>query len=209
MRSINNNGKMKYGRCGSGSHGSGGRVFSRHGYRSRSSGTSADKSRPFLSRLAAFLIELAVTAGLVAAVFTLMLGVTVQHGNDMYPAIRDGDIILYLRHSEILNTEAVVYAAEGKIRTGRTAACAGTIVGCTGDGQLTFDGIFMPVSFERGIYQRTYAAGGERLPLTIEENNYFILGDNRDEAKDSRIFGQIGKERIKGRVIGILRRRQI
>lgn len=198
MRAIRNNGKRAYrgygyGRCGNGRH----------------SGGSGKSSRPFLSRLAAFLIELAVTAGLVAAIFTLVLGVTVQHGNDMYPAIRDGDIILYLRNAEILNTEAVVYEAEGKIRTGRTAACAGTTVGCTADGQLTFDGIFMPISFERGIYQRTYAAAGERLPVTVEEDKYFILGDKRDEASDSRILGQIEKEKIKGRVIGILRRRQI
>jgi signal peptidase I len=67
----------------------------------------------------------------------------------------------------------------------------------------------MPVSYEQGIFHRTYAAAGEELPLTVEEGPYFILGDNRREAKDSRIYGQIDKKRIKGRVIGVLRRRQI
>jgi signal peptidase I len=194
MRAIRNKGKRVYGRIG---------------FRSRNGGTSGQSGRQFLSRLAALLIELAVTAGLAAAVFTFVLGITVQHGMDMYPAIRDGDIVLYLRTGDLLRTEAAVYEADGEIRIGRTAACAGTIVGCTADGQLTFDGIFMPVSFKQGIYQRTYAAGGERLPMTVEDGKYFVLGDNRDEARDSRVFGQIDRERIKGRVIGILRRGQI
>jgi signal peptidase I len=191
-----------------------GRNNGRRGYRKRrcaggSGIAEGESSRQFLSRLRAFLTELAVTAALIAALFTLLLGVTVQHGTDMYPAIRDGDIILYLRTRDILNTEAVVYEAEGEIHSGRTAACAGTKVGSTGDGQLTFDGIFMPVSYEQGIFQRTYAAPGEKLPLTVGEGHYFILGDNRKEAKDSREYGEIDRKRIKGRIISVLRRRRI
>lgn len=172
-------------------------------------GDPAASRREYLSRLRALLTELAVIAVLITVSFTFVLGVTIQHGNDMYPAIRDGDIILFLRTRELINTEAAVYAAEGGIHTGRTAACAGTVIGCTGDMQLTFEGIFMPVSTAEGIYARTYAAEGEQLPVTVEADHYFMLGDNREEAKDSRVYGQIAKENIKGRIIGVLRRRNI
>ncbi len=37
--------------------------------------------------------------------------------------------------------------------------------------------------------------------LLIPENQYFVLGDNRAESKDSRHFGPIPRENILGRVI--------
>ncbi|MBQ6314682.1 MAG: signal peptidase I, partial [Mogibacterium sp.] len=64
-------------------------------------------------------------------------------------------------------------------------------------------------SYSDGIYSRTYAAEGEKLPFTVRENAFFILGDNREDAEDSRIQGQISKRNIKGRIVTVIRRRQI
>jgi signal peptidase I len=48
-----------------------------------------------------------------------------------------------------------------------------------------------------------YTSGGEYLAegetLTLEENEYFVLGDNRPHSSDSRTFGPISKDRIKGK----------
>lgn len=40
--------------------------------------------------------------------------------------------------------------------------------------------------------------------IVLQQNQYFVMGDNRDESKDSRVFGPIGKERIIGRAWLIL-----
>lgn len=153
--------------------------------------------------------EIALLTAALAVIFTFFFGMTIQHGNDMYPALRDGDVILYYRLAEPVNTEACVYVSEDRLRTGRVAATAGTVISATGDMQLTFNGIYSPAAPGSGIYDRTYAAEGEPLPITVEEGYYFMLGDNRSAAEDSRILGQISRKNVKGRIVAVLRRRQI
>lgn len=37
--------------------------------------------------------------------------------------------------------------------------------------------------------------------VELEENEYYVLGDNRNSSKDSRMFGPVKKELIEGRVL--------
>jgi signal peptidase I len=40
-------------------------------------------------------------------------------------------------------------------------------------------------------------------PLTIPTDSYFVLGDLRDNSLDSRHFGPVGREKVKGKATGI------
>lgn len=49
------------------------------------------------------------------------------------------------------------------------------------------------------LYLRGEKTNGNKR-MTLGESEYYVLGDNRDESLDSRIFGSISKEEIVGKV---------
>lgn len=46
-------------------------------------------------------------------------------------------------------------------------------------------------------------------PLILSEEEYFILCDYREQAEDSRYFGAVAGEAIKGKVLAVIRRSEL
>ena len=83
---------------------------------------------------------------------------------------------------------------------------AGDTVDITEDGLL----INGAVQVSQDIYyETTQFAQGVDFPLTVGEGQVFLLGDNRPEATDSRIYGCVDLADIKGKVIAVIRTRRI
>ena len=87
---------------------------------------------------------------------------------------------------------------------GRVAAHGGDTVEITEDAQLSVNGSTV---IENDIYYSTPRyESGIAYPVTLAENEVFVLCDYREGAKDSRYFGPVSKSEIKGKVITIVRR---
>lgn len=64
--------------------------------------------------------------------------------------------------------------------------------------------------FENEIFYSTDAyEGGTTYPLTLEQDEVFLLCDHREGAKDSRWFGPVTTHDVKGKVITVLRRSRL
>lgn len=153
------------------------------------------------------LIKLVIVAALLWGLFTLIFGITIPMDNSMHPAINEGDLILYYRlNGNYESDNVVVYTHEGRQYIGRIAAVPGEQVLITENGQLIING-YTQIE-ENGVL--TYPIeNGCTYPVTLGKGEYFILADARDTGNDSRYFGAISKDKITGKVITFLRRRNI
>ena len=143
-------------------------------------------------------------------VFTQVFGVYVTESDDMFPGIKAGDVLIYNRMTPPSLRDAVVYGTPDGIRAGRVEASESGTVKAAENMELIINGRAQPVQKKSGLFYRTFIGEDTSgLPVTLRKDEYFVLGDKRDTAKDSRIYGVIKKKDIKGKVFMILRRREI
>ena len=166
---------------------------------------SRKNSSDLAEALRSLLVNTVLTALLCIYTFSVLFGVTVQQGNSMSPAIKDGDIIVYYRRCDPYNGAAVVYERADNAITGRIAAVPGAVISETGDGTMEIDGIMI----ENTVMHVSGVPEGMSLPVSLGDNQYYILNDDRARADDSRTYGGVEREKIKGCIIAVLRRRAI
>ncbi len=140
-------------------------------------------------------------------IFTFIFGLHRNLSVDMQPSLRDGDLLFYYRlDKDYRANNIVVFDYKDDMIASRVIAVPGDTVNITDKG-LEINGHVM---IEPEIYsQTTQFKGGPTFPLTVEEGTVFVLGDNREHANDSRIIGLIDGKDIKGKVMGVVRRRNL
>lgn len=125
-------------------------------------------------------------------------------GNEMFPAVKDGDLVIAFRlQADYAKDDVVVYELDGEIRVGRIAARETDTVTLSDSGIMLVNG----TTQSGEIIYPTYAKEGMEYPYTVPQGHVFILGDYRTTATDSRDFGPVPMSDLKGKVITILRRR--
>lgn len=138
-------------------------------------------------------------------IFTFVFGIMRVTDPGMEPRFQDGDLVLFYRMDKnYLARDVVVFQNDGLLTSGRIVAMGGDTVNIDSQGLLV-NGAYQQ---EPGIIdETTQVADGVTFPLTVPEGSVFVLGDNRDEATDSRIVGCIPIDQTLGTVIGLFRRR--
>lgn len=67
------------------------------------------------------------------------------------------------------------------------------------DGQVYLNGKLQEEAYIQG---ETFEQDGVvRYPLTVQEGQIFVMGDNREISMDSRSFGVVGGRQIKGKLL--------
>ena len=151
------------------------------------------------------MIKIAAIALAVWLVLAFVIGITINYGNNMHPAVNDGDLVITLKLQRPYLNAAVLYRHDGKTRTGRVVGLPGNIIELSENGELLVNGAIA----SEDIYYPTYKAENSTVsfPYTVEEGKAFILNDYRKDTLDSRSFGAVDLSDIDGPLILSLRRR--
>lgn len=150
-------------------------------------------------------INILLTVAAVYLLFGAVLGIAVVKGDSMEPTLRENDMVLFLRIDVGYNPEDIVLteAEDGRIYIKRIAAVPGQTVDINEEtGTLLVDGT---EASEPYVYTKTLRKTGMEFPYTLEEGEYLLLGDNRENSYDSRNYGPVREDDIKGRVFTTLR----
>ena len=142
------------------------------------------------------LTRLAAAAAALTVLLGVVLLVTQAEGQDMFPAVKDGDLLIAYRLQRR-------WAQDDLVRLGRVAAVGGDVVMLEEDGTLRVNGTLHAGE----VLYPTYPAGGVTYPYTVPEGCLFILNDYRTHGRDSRHFGAVPQQDAAGKVITLLRRR--
>ena len=161
------------------------------------------KISPTVKALLNLVIKLAVVALIIWLALIFVFGIFRLSGNNMYPALKDGDMCVTYKLEEYHSSDVVAYRIDGQTRFGRIVARAGDTI--DGDEQ----GLLINGSHpnEEIFYPTQIMDTNLPLPYTLGEGEFVVLNDYRSDLNDSRTYGMITKDALKGKVIFIFRRR--
>jgi signal peptidase I len=171
--------------------------------------TGFEKTSSVLASIGKFIfsfIETIVIALVISVV--LYLFIMTPHevvGRSMYPTYQDGEYVMankiVYEIADPKRGDVIIFKySDTQDFIKRVIGLPGEIVGLQ-DGKIYING---EVLDESGYLDETiYTNGSDYLhegeSITLEDDQYFVCGDNRQHSSDSRTFGPISRDQIKAK----------
>ena len=161
-----------------------------------------------------FFLRLVILLVVVWLLFFVFVGVTHMPSADMYPRIDPGDFVLFYRLDKDVKAQDIIVfekAADSGEKAQRfvcrIVAAPGDTVEVSAEKGLCVNGNAL---IENNIFYPTDAYENRtEYPITLGSGEYFVMADRRNGGMDSRYFGTVKAEEIKGVVITVLRRNNL
>ena len=153
-----------------------------------------------IRRTLKYVFAILVTASLLLNLFTFGLPIVKYYGSSMSPTLEDEQILVVNKMLEINSGDIIAFYYNNKVIVRRVIA--------TGNNQVTID-VFGNVLVNGQTVDEPYIENKNLgqcnldFPYNVPANSYFVLGDNRDVAMDSRLseIGTVTEDRLIGKVI--------
>ena len=120
----------------------------------------------------------------------------IQNGYSMYPSIDNGEKLIAkeVDLTELKRGDIIYFEFDERLLVKRLIGLPGEKIEIQ-DGNIYINDQMLVEDYEASSPEYRFG------PITLEADQYFVLGDNRDDSKDSHQFGPISGDQIKGRVI--------
>lgn len=124
-------------------------------------------------------------------------------GDSMEPAYHDGQIVLVNRFVDAYHRgDVIIFKTENTGLFSLRQKLIKRIVGVPGDTVWVSNGVLyindIPYDLTTELIND---AGAAEEPVTLSDNEYFVLGDNVNNSKDSRVLGPVNGRDVIGCVL--------
>lgn len=132
---------------------------------------------------------------LIVVVLSLFLGfeIIIVNGESMEPTLENKEVLIakkiYSNKKKYDKDDIVVLKKDQTTYIKRIAAIPGDEISCEKNKLYINDDVKENFSCDNG------------LNIKLDENEYFVLGDNTNNSIDSRNFGKVTNEEIKSKII--------
>jgi len=151
------------------------------------------------------LTSLTITAAVTLALFSTVFGLALVQGDSMRPAFQAKDIVFFLRVGDRARSDVIILREEESTMLRkfikRVVGIPGDTVHIDEQGNVLINGELLAEPYAVG----KTGLGSLQYPVILGKDEYFVLGDNRENSRDSRSFGAIKVNQIEGNVIAVLR----
>lgn len=114
----------------------------------------------------------------------------IVHGSSMNPTLDGGELMVLNKRSKVDRFDIVVVDTGGEEIIKRVIAMPGETIACE-NGKVYVNGRLQEEDYSQGVTN-------DFEKVTLEDNQYFVMGDNRENSKDSRAYGPFKDTQIKG-----------
>lgn len=140
----------------------------------------------FLKELIPYVIILIV----VVVVRTYLFTPIIVSGPSMQPTLNGGELMILNKNGSFSRYDVVVVDIGSEEIIKRIIALPGETISCEA-GVVYVNGRRQDENYSKGI---TFSFD----KITLKDDEYFVMGDNRENSKDSRVLGPIKQDHIKG-----------
>lgn len=142
---------------------------------------------------------LTVVAATSVLVVTLLMPVLQISGTSMSPTLRDGEIVLSLKRSDLATGDLVAFYYGNKLLVKRCIAGPSDWVNIDEDGNVYVNEELLDEPY---VVEKAFGECDIELPYQVPDERWFVIGDNRSASIDSRNtqIGCITEEQIVGKV---------
>ena len=174
-----------------------------------------DRSEKSVKRYQTFVIRLIVFLFIIWIMFFQIVGLTHMPNGDMHPRLDAGDLVLFYRlDTDVKAQDVIVIEKETPESKGKEEVFITRVVAVAGD-TVNFENDHLIVNghqaSEPDIFYDSpiYEGLDMKYPIELKDGECFVLADKRNEGMDSRFFGPVKQDEIKGSVITIVRRQNL
>lgn len=143
---------------------------------------------------------LVLVAAIAVLITTLVLPVLQISGTSMEPTLKNGDIVVLVKTSDLKHGDLCGFSYSNKILIKRVIALPGETVYIDKSGIVYVNSVSLTEPY---ITELSLGECDIEFPYVVPENTYFLMGDQRATSIDSRnsVIGCIPYDQIIGKLI--------